>query len=169
MLQEACLDFGSHVRPEMDKDRKRVMAVMAKKFCLDARSRVRCLKAWGYSGLLCLWWVKGGCWGRSSCSNCSFTVAMCLLSISTTPHCSLCWQQSPSPSRSGLGKCVMAVVTHWLLRAHCHGVPAFAPMIPAVAAVPGFSSASGDAQYLTPKASRSSVGYWTLRRVLLDL
>lgn len=61
MLQEACLDFGSHVRPELDKDRKRVMAVMAKTFCLGARSRVRCLKAWGYSGLLCLWWAKGGC------------------------------------------------------------------------------------------------------------
>lgn len=52
---------------------------------------------------------------------------------------------------------------------HCCGVAAFIPVIPAVAAVPGFCSASGNAQYLTPKASCSSVGYWALQRVLLDL
>ena len=61
VLQEACLDFGSHVRPEVDKDGKKVMAVMTKKCCLGACSTSRCLKAWGYSGLSCLWWVKGGC------------------------------------------------------------------------------------------------------------
>lgn len=61
------------------------------------------------------------------------------------------------------------VVTRCLLRAHCRGVPAFAPVVSAVAAVPGFSSASGDAQYLTPTASRSSAGYWPVQRVPLDL
>lgn len=60
VLQEVCLHFGSHVRPEVDKGGQRLMAVMAKKFCPGACSMSRCLKAWGYSGLLCLWWVKGG-------------------------------------------------------------------------------------------------------------
>jgi len=44
-MQELCLDFGSHVRPEVDKDGKTETAVMAKKFCLGARSTLKCLKA----------------------------------------------------------------------------------------------------------------------------
>lgn len=66
----------------------------------------------------------------------------------------------PSPWQTGLGRCVMTVVTLWLPRAHCSDVPAPVPMIPAVAAVLVFSLASGDAQYLAPKASCPSV--WLL-------
>jgi len=42
----------------------------------------------------------------------------------------------------------------------------FFPMIPAVATVPGFSMASGNAPYLTPTAFCSSVAYWPVKRVL---
>lgn len=150
MLQEAYLDFGSLVSPEVGNDGNLVMAVMAKTFSLDARSTLRSLKAWGYSGLLCLWWAKWRCWGRSSCSSCSSPVVIGLLSTTAIPHCSVCWQKSQSPSWTGLGRCAMAVVTRWLLRAHCHGAPAVVPTTLAVAAVPGFSLASGGVQYLTP-------------------
>lgn len=66
LLQEACTDFGSHVRPEVDKNGKTVIVVMAKNLCLSACSTSRCLKAWGYSGLLCLWWVKRGVEGGAA-------------------------------------------------------------------------------------------------------
>lgn len=66
MLQEACIDFGSHVRPELDKNGKTVIVKKAKNLCLGACRTSRCLKAWGYSGLLHLWWVKRGVEGGTA-------------------------------------------------------------------------------------------------------
>lgn len=73
-------------------------------------------------------------------------------------HGSLFWQQSPSPRQAGqmCDDCGDSLTSQGSLLS----VPAPVPMIPAVAAVPGFSLASGDAQHLTPKASCSSV--WLL-------
>lgn len=105
----------------------------------------------------------GGCWGRSSSSSFRSPGAIGLLSPSTISHRSLWWQQSPR--QTGLDRYVMTVAILWLRRAHCSAVPAPVPMIPAVTVVPVFSSASGDAQYLTPKVSC----YWPVQRVLLML
>lgn len=111
----------------------------------------------------------GECLGRKSFSIFRSPEAIGFLNPSTISHHSLCWQQSPSPWEMGLGRCVITLVTVWLLRAHCSAIPAPVPMIPAAAEVSGFSLASGDAQNLTPKAFCQVFGYWPVQRVLLML
>lgn len=95
-------------------EREENKAVMAKNFCLCVCNTMQVP-----GGLelvrICVFMVgRRGDLRESNRSNYSSPVATSLLRTSRAPHCSLCWQQSLSPSWTGLGRCMMALVTELL-------------------------------------------------------
>lgn len=144
------------------------MAQIIKQFCLDACSMSRCWNPVCYSGATQDYCACGGCWGRSSSSSFRSPGAFDPLSPSTISHSCLCQQQSPCPWQTGLGRCVITLVTLTSQRSLlcCSSSCPYDPCC-SCSALSSWLQKMLSTWHLKPPAQM--FGYWPVQSVLLVL